>query len=168
MPDTVPRVASCLAHLTPVEREVYDEAVRARTERTEDSWKWFFEQDPACWRWPVVGVIAAGEVEQSQVLYEWHADRCAICGRSAYLVEDHDHATGLTRGYLCTSCNTREGIYARQQEGPFAKYRERHPTIILGLRLRYWDPITKDYAKPQPPLKEADRWVDAASDDIGL
>lgn len=168
MPKDVQRALSCLAHLTPEERKVYDRAVQVRTARTEASWKWFFEQDPACWRWPKVGVIAASEVEQSQILYEWHADRCAICGRAAYLVEDHDHSTGLTRGYLCTSCNTREGIYARETEGPFAKYRERHPTAILGLRLRYWDPFAKDYAKPQPALSDADAWTDAASKDIGL
>jgi hypothetical protein len=168
IPDSVPRALSCLAHLTSEERAVYDKAIQERTARTAAAWKWFFEQEPACWRWPAVGVIAADEAEQSQILYEWQAGRCAVCGRLAHLLEDHEHATGLTRGYLCTSCNTREGIYSAQQDGPFAKYRDRHPTLILGMRIRYWDPIAKDYARPRPALADADAWVDAASDDIGL
>lgn len=44
-------------------------------------------------------------------LWTWQAGRCAMCGRRAgdALVEDHCHATGLVRGFLCRSCNSCEG-----------------------------------------------------------
>lgn len=42
-------------------------------------------------------------------------EECAICGAlpksHRHLEIDHDHATGELRGYLCTRCNTRIGIF---------------------------------------------------------
>jgi hypothetical protein len=32
--------------------------------------------------------------------------RCALCPYAGLLVCDHDHTTGLTRGWLCRKCNT--------------------------------------------------------------
>lgn len=48
-------------------------------------------------------------------LKAWQAGRCGICGvgRDFYgrrHALDHDHDTGLVRGYLCTACNLREGL----------------------------------------------------------
>lgn len=44
-----------------------------------------------------------------QRIYELQGGRCAICPRSKglrkRLAVDHDHATGLIRGLLCTVCN---------------------------------------------------------------
>lgn len=60
-----------------------------------------------------------------------------MCGArpTSKLVEDHDHETGLTRGYLCRGCNHRES------RGPsrrlFDDYRSRPPTEILGLLIYY-------------------------------
>lgn len=39
----------------------------------------------------------------------WQGHRCGVCGVVAKLVLDHDHSTGLVRGFLCRQCNTREG-----------------------------------------------------------
>ena len=98
---------------------------------------------PACWSWELppfpqrcsIGVIA-----------RWQADRCAVCGVvpperlmrnyetprwMSGLFEDHDHATGDTRGYLCPRCNTAEG--RRNAYPMFALYRERYPTKMLGI-----------------------------------
>ncbi|MDT0270597.1 endonuclease domain-containing protein [Streptomyces sp. DSM 44915] len=112
---------------------------------------------------------AAGALDGESVLINWQAGRCAVCGHVRDLVCDHDHATGLVRGWLCRSCNTTEGTN-QNPDTIFARYRERHPAAILGVTIRYLNPVTGDYAKPQltREVGRADRWVDAASEDIGL
>lgn len=35
---------------------------------------------------------------------------CEICGEETKLVYDHDHQTGLHRGWLCASCNKMLGF----------------------------------------------------------
>ena len=53
----------------------------------------------------------------------------------------------------------------------FALYRWRHPTTLLGLTLRYIDPITRrpDYGHgPPPPSGPDDGWVDNVLVGIGL
>lgn len=112
---------------------------------------------------------AAGALGDSEVLAQWHSGRCAICGRASDLVCDHDHATGLVRGWLCRSCNTSEGTN-REPDTIFARYRERHPASILGLTIRYLNPVSGEFARPQLASETdwADKWTDAASEDIGL
>lgn len=57
---------------------------------------------PACLTWTI----------DESGLNDWHRDECAMCGGSAKIagrmVMDHDHATGLKRGWLCRSCNSVE------------------------------------------------------------
>jgi len=72
-------------------------------------------------------------------LRAWQFNRCAICFREEFLVEDHEHSSGLTRGYLCQRCNVGEGVNAHQL---YSLYRWRHPTSILGLRIRYVSVVT--------------------------
>lgn len=38
--------------------------------------------------------------------------------------------------------------------------------MILGVKVRYWNPIAGDFARPQSVTGEADKGVDAASDGI--
>jgi hypothetical protein len=67
-------------------------------------------------------------------LLEWQDERCAICGAESQLYLDHDHDTGLVRGWLCHVCNTRE-----EYGGRWERYRNRAPAQILGLEIRYFD-----------------------------
>jgi hypothetical protein len=104
---------------------------------------------PACWDWPTDTPVdargglsdatwkALGEYGRALSLVDtWQDGRCAVCGDRGSLKEDHDHATGLTRGYLCNSCNTKEGAAYRDYL-VFTRYRERHPAAILGVRAEY-------------------------------
>lgn len=70
------------------------------------------------------------------LIAEFHADRCAMCGKRVAdnAVTDHDHATGLVRGFLCRGCNTREGMCGAPV---FVKYRRRYPMLILGIEWAY-------------------------------
>lgn len=42
--------------------------------------------------------------------------KCALCGRSAKLHVDHDHATGRVRALLCPVCNMLLGRYEADPE----------------------------------------------------
>lgn len=95
------------------------------------------DADPACWSWPTPANTGG---DPYQVLERWHDGRCAICGHAERLVDDHDHdgADGLIRGMLCHGCNIAEG---RSGMDIIRKYRERHPAVILGLRIPYGFPF---------------------------
>lgn len=58
------------------------------------------------WEPPLIGPWQ----EHLSSLHAWHDGRCGLCGFISGLVMDHDHRTGLERGLLCRSCNTREGV----------------------------------------------------------
>jgi ribosomal protein S14 len=105
---------------------------------------------PACWRWKLPDAVffdrlrrkltaespryAAKLDEQDwrwQLMAAWQRDRCAICGRRRELIRDHDHETGLIRGFLCRQCNTQEGA------GHHPEYGAIHPALICGVREMY-------------------------------
>jgi hypothetical protein len=109
------------------------------------------EGPPACWRWkPPSGARIdrvrreysayarqAGQGFQWRLMCDWQNERCAVCGRRTQALRtDHDHETGLIRGFLCPSCNTSEGC-SRGGGGIFAEYRERCPAMICGLVMVY-------------------------------
>lgn len=87
---------------------------------------------PACWEWPLP--VDPDATDPVRLLFEWHDGRCAVCGAPVgVILEDHDHETGLSRGWLCRPCNQTADI----QDGVFALYRERPPALILGVSFRY-------------------------------
>jgi hypothetical protein len=125
------------------------------------------EQTEVLWKLECAADTLIGD--EDGFLARWQAGRCAICGKARELVCDHDHATGLVRGWLCHSCNITEGTN-QEPDTIFARYRERPPTAILGLAIRYLNPVTGEHAVPRVASATdwADKWTDAASEDIGL
>lgn len=168
LPKREGRPRSCLRHLTAEERAEYDREV-AEAEAAEAAARQAVDaMDPACWGWAIPDSLAPQgpdpDVAGLAAIEEWQAERCGICSSETSLVVDHDHATGLVRGLLCQRCNIAEAF---RGVGPYRRYRERPPAAILGVKVRYWDPIAGDYVQPAT-IREADKWTDAASEDIGL
>jgi hypothetical protein len=151
---------ACYSHLTRDERIERDRiAAQARTGREAR----YAALEPACWKWAVPTFEEMQEMflrsfgprrEEARrrlssymkdpeelaifIFRDWHSGCCAICGdRPATLVLDHDHRTGLMRGYLCHPCNLMESRRKGEPHGPFAKYRERNPATILNVDLIY-------------------------------
>ena len=120
---------ACERHLTDEERAEQSKKAEAELHRRAALLRYF----PACWEWDPIETDDGGAFE------EWHAGCCAICGRGGELVTDHCHQTGLVRGLLCRSCNTREGT--NHVFVLYDRYRWRHPAAITGYVERYWHPI---------------------------
>lgn len=168
LPKREGRPHSCLRHLTAEERAEYDREVAEAESSEAAAHRAVDEMNPACWNWAVSdGAVHQGpdpDIAGLAAIEEWQVGRCGICASRGRLVTDHDHATGLVRGLLCQRCNTAEAF---RSVGPYRRYRERPPAVILGVKVRYWDPIAGDYVQPAA-IREADKWTDAASEDIGL
>jgi Recombination endonuclease VII len=127
----------CGQHLTAAERDRrgHDNALY---ETAQDQ---HADRPPACWSWPLPDVIEHDH--PAQALETWQDGRCAACGqRGRYLVEDHDHETGMVRGLLDQACNGREGRWSSDGPHLFAYYRRRPATAVLGVAYRYVSVVT--------------------------
>lgn len=135
--------------------------------------------EPACWSWPVSDEVVrllqrwsepAGEMdwaEHALLMLEavrlYDQRRCAICGLLGNEIEDHDHETGLVRGWLCVGCNVREGRTGGT-DNVFGRYRSRYPYMILGIREPYSGYGWRDGRPvgvahwPPTPADEIDQW----------
>lgn len=112
--------------------------------------------DPSCWYWESPSEFPKSWSSSGQLAYlrVWHDGRCGVCGMVKPIVLDHDHRTGLARGYLCTRCNNMEAKSTKPRD-EYACWRARPATEILGLRFAYRNgkvPATADLSKPLRPM----------------
>jgi hypothetical protein len=148
----------CAAHSTVELREIVRiECDRARRER--DGIPGY---TPACWGWPTdeldldeIRLADPLDVEDRalQILCDWQASRCAMCGKVESLEKDHSPKTGLVRGFLCHSCNVQKGTQG--SSSPLEHYRQLSPADILGITVRYFNPFLGRFAEPEverPPI----------------
>ncbi|WP_179730152.1 endonuclease domain-containing protein [Nocardioides kongjuensis] len=59
---------------------------------------------------------------------------CHCCGERYPYAIDHDHETGIVRGYLCRDCNARIERCVHLSGCRFAEYLNSPPAEPLGLR----------------------------------
>ncbi|MDA1384348.1 MULTISPECIES: endonuclease domain-containing protein [Glycomyces] len=99
---------------------------------------------PACWEWPgqSLGNLEPDSYEAFKTIATWQDGRCAVCGVYADLVLDHNHGNGLVRGWICRSCNSREGSPHDNSE-VMKNFRTRNPASILGIRISFF--LVKDH-----------------------
>lgn len=123
------RGPACFWHLTEAERSERD--VAAARGQAEHLAAWNY--DPSYLSYPVPDSSQRSKWPEVAIA-QWQRHLCAICSMRGGLVGDHDHMTGLLRGYLCTPCNIREG--KGWDSRAFKRYRERPPAAVLGIELQ--------------------------------
>ncbi|GAB4584441.1 hypothetical protein Ntsu_22730 [Nocardia sp. IFM 10818] len=81
--------------------------------------------------------------EEYWAIYEAQGRKCAICRRATgvrkKLSVDHDHATGMVRGLLCTMCNRNVLGHLRDEPEAFdrgKRYLSHPPAVeVIGCRI---------------------------------
>lgn len=146
---------ACLIHSTAAERQMHETMLHVIGTEERRLKAEFHQSLPVeCWSWPVTSehLALARAVRECQgpaatwaqgmtLLHIWQQGRCAICGgRCGKLFNDHSHESGLVRGKLCQSCNLSEGMAGIPGDRS-ARYRNRHPAVILGITIRYNSPF---------------------------
>jgi hypothetical protein len=77
--------------------------------------------------------------EEFDRILERQEGKCGICRREMKRIYvDHDHATGLARGFLCPACNTILGLALDQKDR-------------LQAAIDYLDRFTPDLIPDSPP-----------------
>jgi hypothetical protein len=102
------------------------------------------KKTPACWSWPrpAAPLATTTDLESVRLMRGWQGNRCAVCGLSPTILEldhDHDHDSRLIRGFLCKSCNSREGNKKAGRDEIFVRYRRENPATILKIEVSYKD-----------------------------
>lgn len=80
---------------------------------------------------------------------------CSICFKEVRLVLDHDHGTGLVRGWVCRQCNAALAIFDEDPGamGRMARYIAQPPLNDLNLSYRR----SKYLRHPEPKQRTRDR-----------
>lgn len=96
---------------------------------------------PAFTRW----ADPSEPIETLDDLRDWHEQRCAYCGWQAHIFDtDHDHATGVIRGFLCRGCNLLIGKFPEPIDfGPYWEWMSGNtPAERFGIQDVYLKPQT--------------------------
>lgn len=94
-----------------------------------------------------------------QQLTEVHGVLCALCQVHVGEVIDHDHITGVVRGYLCNSCNSFADSCTHSNDCPVAEYLNCPPARELALL--YGDNTKKKLQRRSERFSRLHRLVDA-------
>jgi Recombination endonuclease VII len=113
----------------------------------------------AATRWPPALDGTSARARLRRLVVEALGPRCATCPDWGRLV-DHDHLTGLVRGYLCGSCNTLVDTCRHPAGCRFANYLNDPPALPLALSYPGWEgllarPRQMDRAERFRMLREA-------------
>lgn len=145
--DYVQAATDAIAKRVAAQWLAFEEAQRVdRRAQVQALWETFVADQPLPPRQVPPGMLACqmwGVTDEDRLLIRtardllrWQTYRCAICARYADPIQlDHDHGTGLIRGWLCERCNSAEG--RRGAEGALVLYRTVNPAALLGFRVPY-------------------------------
>lgn len=113
--------------------------------------------------------------EQVAALLLLQDGKCAACGRSHErdyrtgrgLLLDHDHTTGLTRGLLCSRCNSLVAGWLVGDDRVTVALKSYLADPPAGsLAWRYQSPVTGALAQPEPVISEDTMRAAAARLDV--
>ena len=93
-------------------------------------------------RWPPQLDGSGARARLRRLVVEALGPRCATCPDWGRLV-DHDHLTGLVRGYLCGSCNTLVDTCRHLSGCRFSDYLNDPPAQPLALSYPGWEGLRR-------------------------
>jgi len=108
---------------TRLAEELVDPLLITKRQRCPDAHSW----------WP--GDILTGDKlgDVRRYLVNEFGPGCAICPDPWATLVDHDHLTGMVRGYLCRDCNTRVDNCRHLNDCAFATYLNQPPAVRLEI-----------------------------------
>lgn len=86
--------------------------------------------------WPAYSDGCAPQMRTRRMLIDTFGRACAICGVAPGVFVDHDHFSGLVRGFLCVDCNSRVDWCPHLRGCLFADYLNDPPAFSMALQYR--------------------------------
>lgn len=94
--------------------------------------------DRAAGRWPASVTCRDARSTVRRRLVDALGPGCVTCPDPWATKIDHDHFTGLVRGYLCTSCNTGLDLCPHVSGCRFSDYLAKPPALELAVTYPRW------------------------------
>ena len=86
--------------------------------------------------WPAYSDGRAPQMRTRRMLIDTFGRACVICGVAPGVFVDHDHFSGLVRGFLCVDCNSRVDWCPHLRGCLFADYLNDPPALSMALQYR--------------------------------